>query len=171
MAAILRVPRHLFVPGPLASVAYQDMPLPIEAGQTISQPYIVALMIEAAGIAPGARVLEIGAGSGYMAALLARRAERVVSLEIDPALAEMARTYREAAYSLDPHTAVAVAAARRGIEVQERAIWPEELESFEQMFLTGSAAEVTPVAEAGQPAGKAGKPADAGTADEGKKTE
>src|SRR5687767_14732578 len=70
--AMREVPRHEFVPPHLADFAYDDSPLPIEADQTISQPYIVALMIEAAEVAPGDKVLEIGAGSGYAAAVMGR---------------------------------------------------------------------------------------------------
>ena len=74
------VPRELFVAESLAAFAHDDTPLPIEAGQTISQPYIVALTIAAAGIGPGDRVLEIGAGSGYAAAILSRIAGEVVAI-------------------------------------------------------------------------------------------
>src|SRR5436305_2733309 len=79
--AMREVPREVFVPTALAAQAYDDSPLPIEADQTISQPYIVALMIEAAGLAPGARVLEIGAGSGYAAAVISRIAGEVIAIE------------------------------------------------------------------------------------------
>jgi protein-L-isoaspartate(D-aspartate) O-methyltransferase len=79
--AMRAVPREAFVPDHIAPLAYQDSPLPIEAGQTISQPYIVALMIEAAQLAPGARVLEIGAGSGYAAAVMGRIADEVIAIE------------------------------------------------------------------------------------------
>src|ERR1044072_2806216 len=72
LAALREVPREAFVPAHLAGHAYEDSPLPIEADQTISQPYIVALMIEAAEVAPGDRVLEIGAGSGHAAAGIGR---------------------------------------------------------------------------------------------------
>jgi protein-L-isoaspartate(D-aspartate) O-methyltransferase len=89
--AFRAVPRELFVPEAVRDFAYEDGPLPIEAGQTISQPYIVALMIEAAGVAPGDRVLEIGAGSGYAAALLGRIAGEVIAIERQPELAERAR--------------------------------------------------------------------------------
>ncbi len=71
LAAISRVPRHRFVPGELAQQAYENHPLPIGRDQTISQPYIVAFMTEAAKIRPGANVLEVGTGSGYQAAVLA----------------------------------------------------------------------------------------------------
>src|SRR6185436_18839785 len=80
LAALREVPREAFVPAHLAGHAYEDSPLPIEADQTISQPYIVALMIEAAAIAPGGKVLEIGAGSGYAAAVMGRIARDVVAV-------------------------------------------------------------------------------------------
>ena len=79
--AFLAVPREAFVSPHLAHLAYQDHPLPIEALQTISQPYIVALMIEAAEIARGDSVLEIGSGSGYAAAVISRIAAKVVGVE------------------------------------------------------------------------------------------
>lgn len=86
--AMRSVPREAFVPPDLAGSAYEDRPLPIGEGQTISQPYIVALMIEAAGIAPGQRVLEVGAGSGYAAAVLACIAAEVFGIERHARLAE-----------------------------------------------------------------------------------
>jgi protein-L-isoaspartate(D-aspartate) O-methyltransferase len=90
LKAMREVPREAFVPPALADQAYEDSPLPIEADQTISQPYIVALMIEAAGIAPGDKVLEIGAGSGYAAAVIGRIAERVIAIERHAELAALA---------------------------------------------------------------------------------
>src|SRR5687767_123113 len=87
--AMREVPRHEFVPSHLAAFAYDDSPLPIEADQTISQPYIVALMIEAAEIAPGDRVLEIGAGSGYAAAVMGRIAEDGIAIERHSELARL----------------------------------------------------------------------------------
>ena len=81
LAAMRAVPREAFVAPVQAAEAYGDYPLPIEAGQTISQPYIVALMIDAAGIGAGDHVLEIGAGSGYAAAVIGRIAKRVVAIE------------------------------------------------------------------------------------------
>ena len=89
--AMLAVPRHLFVPEPQRARAYIDSPLPIAHGQTISQPYIVAFMTQALDIAPGHRVLEIGTGSGYQAAVLGELATEVYTIEIIPALAEEAR--------------------------------------------------------------------------------
>lgn len=88
--AIRAVPREAFVPEALAHLAYEDTPLPIEAGQTISQPYIVALMIAAAEVAPRDRVLEIGAGSGYAAAVMGRIAETVIAIERHAELAALA---------------------------------------------------------------------------------
>jgi protein-L-isoaspartate(D-aspartate) O-methyltransferase len=89
--AFREVPREEFVDEEHRRWAYDDNPLPIEAGQTISQPYIVALMIEAAAIAPGGKVLEVGAGSGYAAAVISRIAERVVAIERHGELAHIAR--------------------------------------------------------------------------------
>jgi len=90
LAALREVPREAFVPPHLAGQAYEDSPLPIEADQTISQPYIVALMIAAAGIGPGDRVLEIGAGSGYAAAVIGRIAGEVIAIERHAELAALA---------------------------------------------------------------------------------
>jgi protein-L-isoaspartate(D-aspartate) O-methyltransferase len=91
LGAMREVPRERFVPEPLGEFAYEDTPLPIEAGQTISQPYIVAYMIEAAAIGADDRVLEIGAGSGYAAAVISRIARQVHAIERHPELAELAR--------------------------------------------------------------------------------
>ena len=88
--AMRKVPRHRFVSRSLAGDAYKDHPLPIGAGQTISQPYIVALMAEAAAIEPDNRVLEVGTGSGYGAAVLAEVAVSVVSVERHQELADSA---------------------------------------------------------------------------------
>jgi len=90
LAAMREVPREAFVPDRLAGMAHDDMPLPIEAGQTISQPYIVALMIDSAGVAPGGKVLEIGAGSGYAAAVMGRIARAVIAVERHAELARLA---------------------------------------------------------------------------------
>jgi protein-L-isoaspartate(D-aspartate) O-methyltransferase len=85
------VPRHEFVPAYLEEVAYQDRPLPIGEGQTISQPYIVAYMTQALDLQAGDKVLEIGTGSGYQAAVLARLVEHVYTIEIIPSLGDSAR--------------------------------------------------------------------------------
>src|SRR5947209_7607080 len=89
--AMRRVQREAFVEPGFEEFAYEDGPLPIGEGQTISQPYIVALMIEAAEIRPGTLVLEIGAGSGYAAAAMSQIADRVYAVERHAALAEAAR--------------------------------------------------------------------------------
>jgi protein-L-isoaspartate(D-aspartate) O-methyltransferase len=88
LAAMTKVPRHKFVPEHLADAAYEDHPLPIGYNQTISQPYIVALMTELLQLQPGARVLEVGTGSGYQAAILAEVGAQVYTLEILEPLAK-----------------------------------------------------------------------------------
>jgi protein-L-isoaspartate(D-aspartate) O-methyltransferase len=89
--AMMRVPRHLFAPDRYREQAYEDHPLPIGQGQTISQPYIVALMLEALALQPGDRVLEVGTGSGYVTALLAELVTQVISIERHGRLADGAR--------------------------------------------------------------------------------
>jgi protein-L-isoaspartate(D-aspartate) O-methyltransferase len=98
--AMRRVPRHLFVPEDERGSSYTDYPLPIGFGQTISQPYIVAFMTEALDVSPDHRVLEIGTGSGYQAAVLAGLAKEVFTIEIVAPLAERARqTLQELGYT------------------------------------------------------------------------
>ena len=91
LEAMRAVPREAFVPEHLAASAYDDTALPIGEGQTISQPYIVAAMIEASAIGAGDRVLEVGAGSGYAAAVLSRMAREIFAVERHRPLAEAAR--------------------------------------------------------------------------------
>lgn len=91
LRAMAEVPRHRFVPDDMRASAYADSPLPIGDGQTISQPYIVAYMVQLLELKPSDRVLEIGTGSGYQAAVLAELAHRVYTVERIPALAEGAR--------------------------------------------------------------------------------
>lgn len=91
MRAMAEVPRHDFVPEEEQASAYLDLPLPIGHGQTISQPYIVALMTDLLELEPGGKVLEVGAGSGYQAAVLSRLAKSVHTVEIVPALASACR--------------------------------------------------------------------------------
>jgi len=91
LRAMRTVPRHRFVPAHLEADAYRDRPLPIGMGQTISQPFIVALMTELADLAPTDRVLEVGTGSGYQAAVLAQCAAHVYTIEIVAPLGEKAR--------------------------------------------------------------------------------
>src|SRR5688572_31078919 len=89
--AFRAVPREEFISGNYADHAYADSPLPIESGQTISQPYIVALTIDAAGIRSGDKVLEIGAGSGYAAAVIGQIAKEVIAIERHHELVELAQ--------------------------------------------------------------------------------
>jgi protein-L-isoaspartate(D-aspartate) O-methyltransferase len=91
LEAMAAVPRELFVPNVPASVAYDDRALPIDAGQTISQPYVVARMTELLAVEPGDRILEIGTGSGYQAAILAWLGARVTSIERHADLSDAAR--------------------------------------------------------------------------------
>ncbi len=95
LAAMGKVPREAFVPEPLTEFAYEDSALPIEAGQTISQPYIVARMIELLELDPSDKVLEVGAGSGYAAAVLSRIANKVYAIERHEELATQARARLE----------------------------------------------------------------------------
>jgi protein-L-isoaspartate(D-aspartate) O-methyltransferase len=99
LAAMAQVPRHEFVPADYLSSAYSDYPLPIGFGQTISQPYIVAVMTELADVQPGEKVLEIGTGSGYQAAILAQLTDHVYTIEIIPELAQRAQdTFKRLGY-------------------------------------------------------------------------
>jgi protein-L-isoaspartate(D-aspartate) O-methyltransferase len=99
LEAMRSVPRHLFVPPSLQNQAYYDNPLPIGEGQTISQPYIVALMTELLRPAPGQRVLEIGTGSGYQAAVLSALVAEVYTIEIkEPLFREASARLRELGY-------------------------------------------------------------------------
>ncbi|GAB4528138.1 MAG: protein-L-isoaspartate(D-aspartate) O-methyltransferase [Pleurocapsa sp.] len=99
LAAMSQVPRHQFVDSAWRDLAYSDRPLPIGYNQTISQPYIVAYMSEVAQIPPEGKVLEVGTGCGYQAAVLGKIAQKVYSIEIIPELAEKARlTLNELGY-------------------------------------------------------------------------
>lgn len=100
LSSIREVPRHLFVPETIKHSAYDDSPLPIGYGQTISQPYIVALMTTAAQLTPDATVLDIGTGSGYAAAILSRIVKKVCTIERIPELAEQAQErFQQLGYS------------------------------------------------------------------------
>ena len=96
LAAMRKVPRHRFVPEALAAGSYEDHPLPIGHGQTISQPYIVGYMTQALEVAPEHKVLEIGTGSGYQAAVLAELVKQVYTIEIVAPLADRARSVLKA---------------------------------------------------------------------------
>ncbi len=134
-AGVLRVlrqtPRHLFVPADMREYAYEDRPLRIGHGQTISQPYIVGLMTELVGARPEHKVLEIGTGSGYQAAVLARLARHVYTIEIVP---ELARSARETLARLGyRNVTVRTGDGYRG--------WPEEA-PFDRIILTAAPPEI-----------------------------
>jgi protein-L-isoaspartate(D-aspartate) O-methyltransferase len=96
LAAVERVPRHRFVPKHLQQLAYDDRPLPIGQGQTISQPFVVALMTQALALTPESKVLEIGTGSGYQTAILAELAGEVYTVEVRPDLQARAKRILDA---------------------------------------------------------------------------
>jgi protein-L-isoaspartate(D-aspartate) O-methyltransferase len=133
LEAMRRVPRHEFVHEGERRHAYEDRPLPIGHGQTISQPYIVAIMAEVAEIAPDARVLEIGTGSGYGAAVLAEIAKDVYTIEIVEPLAEEAgRTLARLGYE---NVHVRAGDGYRG--------WPEEA-PFDAILVTAAPEKIPP---------------------------
>lgn len=133
LGALSEVPRHLFVPAESVAEAYEDYPLAIGDGQTISQPFIVALMTERLGLGPESKVLEVGTGSGYQAAVLARIAAEVFTIEIHAALA------RRAAATLQR-------LGVRNVEVRSGDGffgWPEEA-PFDGIMITCAVPEVPP---------------------------
>jgi protein-L-isoaspartate(D-aspartate) O-methyltransferase len=131
LAAMAKVPRHRFVPDYLTHQAYRDHPLPIGSGQTISQPYIVALMSQWAEVKPGDKVLEVGTGSGYQAAILAELTDRVFTIELLPELAEVAgRRLKALGYDR--------VQGRAGDGYQG---WPEEA-PYDAILVTATAPEV-----------------------------
>lgn len=132
LEAMRTVPRHLFVPGPLRALSYQDRTLPIGEGQTISQPYIVALMSEAAALQPGDRVLEVGTGCGYQTAVLAALGAEVYTIEILPELAARAR---EALASMSYQVEARTGDGYGG--------WPEAA-PFDAIVVTAAPAEIPP---------------------------
>ena len=127
LQALRDVPRHLFVPEESREAAYNDGPLPIGHGQTISQPFVVAFMSEAARVRRGDRVLEIGAGSGYQAAVLAALGAQVFTMEIVPDLLDRARAALAAA-------GCARVVLRRGDGTHG---WPEEA-PFDSILATAA---------------------------------
>jgi protein-L-isoaspartate(D-aspartate) O-methyltransferase len=131
LAAMREVPRHLFVEEALASKAYMDNPLPIGEGQTISQPYIVALMSEFLDVQPGMKVLEIGTGSGYQAAILAHMGALVYTVERIRSLYESAsRRLRDLKY-FSAH-----------VKLDDGTLgWPE-LAPFERIMVTAGGPKV-----------------------------
>ena len=133
LAAMARVPRERFVPPDERPVAYEDRPLPIGLDQTISQPFIVALMTQALALTGGEKVLEIGAGSGYQSAVLAELAGSVVTVERLPVLADAARSIL---VSLGYKNVVVYAAG-------ETLGWPEEA-PYDAIIATAAAPRVPP---------------------------
>jgi protein-L-isoaspartate(D-aspartate) O-methyltransferase len=131
LAAMARVPRHEFVPAGYQHLAYADQPLPIGYGQTISQPYIVALMTELADLGAGSKVLEIGTGSGYHAAVLSQVAAQVYTIEIVRPLGERARQTLDRLGYKNVH--VRIGDGYRG--------WPEQA-PFDAILLTAAPPEV-----------------------------
>jgi protein-L-isoaspartate(D-aspartate) O-methyltransferase len=129
--AMREVPRHAFVPNAQRSLAYANHPLPIGSGQTISQPYIVAVMSQLLGVGPGDRVFELGTGSGYQAAVLAAMGVEVYSVEIVPQLAERAIENLQAAGY--PQVQVRAGDGWLG--------WPEAA-PFDGIILTAAAPEI-----------------------------
>ena len=133
LAALRKVERHRFVSESQLSVAYGDHPLPVGEGQTISQPYIVALMTEALRLEGGESVLEVGTGSGYQTAILAELAEDVYSMELLPNLAERAGAMmKELGY---PHVHIRVGDGHGG--------WAEHA-PYDGILVTAAPARVPP---------------------------
>ena len=133
LAALRDVPRHLFVPPAMRSQAYEDHPLPIGHGQTISQPYIVAYMTEVLRLKPTSRVLEVGTGSGYQAAVLGKVAGQVYTVEILAPLAESARKTLASLGYTNVHVRVGDGFAG----------WPEHA-PFDAIMVTAAPEEVPP---------------------------
>jgi protein-L-isoaspartate(D-aspartate) O-methyltransferase len=133
LAAMGRVPRHRFVPPALELEGYDDRPLPIGAGQTISQPFMVARMTELLRLTGTERVLEVGTGSGYQAAVLAELAAEVFTIEVLPALADEARRRLEA-----------LGYARVRVRTGDGSLgWPEAA-PFDRIIVTAGAPTVPP---------------------------
>ena len=131
LAAMRKTPRHLFVPDALRSRAYDDTPLPIGFSQTISQPYIVASMSDLLDVEPGHRVLEIGTGSGYQAAVLAQLAAEVYTMEIVEPLARQSEALlKRLGYN---NVSVRFGDGYKG--------WPEKA-PFDRIILTASPPEI-----------------------------
>jgi protein-L-isoaspartate(D-aspartate) O-methyltransferase len=144
LAALRAVPRHLFVPPGVREYAYSDRPLPIEHGQTISQPYIVAIMTQLLEVEKQHRVLEIGTGSGYQAAVLSKLVKEVYSLELEPELArEAIQKLRDMGYSN--------VFAKQGDGYQG---WPEKA-PFDRIMLTAAPPKIPqPLIDQLKPGGK-----------------
>ena len=133
LAALRRVPRELFVPDDQRAGAYEDRPMPIGYGQTISQPYIVGYMSEALAVEPSHRVLEIGTGCGYQTAVLAELAAEVYSIELLPVLAERARRTLDGLGYTNVHVRVG----------DGHAGWPEHA-PFDRILAAAAPPEIPP---------------------------
>lgn len=131
LEAMETVPRHLFVPSQFVPGAYSDEPLPIGEGQTISQPFMVAAMAEALSLEVYERVLEVGAGSGYQAAILSRLAASVIAVEMQPSLAAAAREHLSALGFTNARVEVGDGSAG----------WPAEA-TYDAILVTAGAPEV-----------------------------
>ncbi|HVF83164.1 MAG TPA: protein-L-isoaspartate(D-aspartate) O-methyltransferase [Sphingomicrobium sp.] len=141
--ALLDVPRHLFVPPQLVAMAYQDTPLPIGFDKTVSKPFMGAVMIELLNLAPGARVLEVGTGLGYQAAVMAEIGAEVRSVEIVEEFAEAAKARLQA---LGHHADVRVGDGSRG--------WPKH-QPFDAILVTAASPEPPqPLVEQLKPGGR-----------------
>jgi len=133
LAAMREVPRHLFVSAEQVDLAYEDCALPIGEGQTISQPYVVAWMLEALALRADERALEVGAGSGYAAAILSRLARAVFAIERDPALVDAAR-----------RRLAAIGAANVELAAGDGSLgWPERA-PFDAILVSAAAPRVPP---------------------------
>jgi protein-L-isoaspartate(D-aspartate) O-methyltransferase len=150
--ALIKVPRHAFVPDALQDAAYDNGPLPIGEGQTISQPYIVAIMTELLALGPEHRVLEIGTGSGYQTAILAQLVKQVYSIEIVASLAKRAaQRLRLLGYA---NITIRTGDGYHG--------WPEEA-PFDAIIITAATAAVPPpLLEQLKPGGRLIVPLDVG---------
>lgn len=135
LGAMLRVPRHRFVLDSWQDRAYADMPLPLPGGQTISQPYMVAFMSEAAQLDEGARCLEVGTGSGYQAAVLTELCHETYSIEYLPEVAAFARGNLQALAYLDRRLFLRVGDGYVG--------WPEQA-PFDAIIVTAAPEAVPP---------------------------
>jgi protein-L-isoaspartate(D-aspartate) O-methyltransferase len=134
LEAMSKVPRHYFVPPHLTHLAYIDSPLPINYGQTISQPYIVAYMTDIADIRPKDKVLEIGTGSGYQAAILGELAQEVYTIEIIPELGKKAdRTLKKLGYD---NIHIRIGDGYKG--------WPEEA-PYQRILVTAAPEYIPPL--------------------------
>lgn len=133
LEAMREVPRHLFVAPGMETRAYGDHALPIGEGQTISQPYMVALMTQELGLTGTEKVLEIGTGSGYQTAILARLAEQVFSIERVESLAASARTILEE-----------LGASNVAIRIGDGTIGWKEFEPYDRIIVTAGAPDVPP---------------------------